>query len=67
MLAAAILVTEFLRDDFPLPQCGRREVFNLTAEATSGRHPRRWLTGCAETWFEENDPEGVAFEYDVSQ
>ena len=20
----------------------------------------------AETWFEENDPEGVAFEYDVS-
>jgi hypothetical protein len=21
----------------------------------------------AETWFEENDPEGVAFEYDVIQ
>jgi hypothetical protein len=23
------------------------------------------LKGAAETWFEENDPEGVAFEYDV--
>jgi hypothetical protein len=22
-------------------------------------------TDVAETWFEENDPEGVAFEYDV--
>ena len=22
-------------------------------------------TDAAETWFEENDPEGVAFEYDV--
>jgi hypothetical protein len=50
---------------FRLPQCARREVFTLTADATLGRHPRRWLIGCAETWFEENDPEGVAFEYDV--
>jgi hypothetical protein len=23
-------------------------------------------TDAAETWFEENDPEGVAFEYEVS-
>jgi hypothetical protein len=30
---------------------------------TSGCSPIRIV---AETWFEENDPEGVAFEYEVT-
>jgi hypothetical protein len=29
-------------------------------------HPKIFANAdAAETWFEENDPEGVAFEYDV--
>jgi hypothetical protein len=25
------------------------------------------ISNAAETWFEENDPEGVAFEYEVQE
>jgi hypothetical protein len=28
-------------------------------------HIKAFATVAAERWFEENDPEGVAFEYDV--
>ena len=28
-------------------------------------HIKVFTTDAAETWFEENDPEGVAFEYEV--
>jgi hypothetical protein len=39
---------------------------NTSAEAGDADHLKVFANAdAAETWFEENDPEGVAFEYEV--
>lgn len=38
---------------------------NTTKQVGNPEHVKVFTTTVAESWFEENDPEGVAFEYEV--
>jgi hypothetical protein len=39
---------------------------NTSKQVGDAEHPKVFANAdAAETWLEENDPEGVAFEYDV--
>jgi hypothetical protein len=38
---------------------------NTSKQVGEGPYQGVRKSGSAETWFEENDPEGVAFEYEV--
>jgi hypothetical protein len=43
-----------------------RQVFEHIHDAGRPQHVKVFATtDAAEKWFEENDPEGVAFEYEV--
>jgi len=45
---------------------GLRQVFEHSHDAGDPEHIKVFATmDAAEKWFEENDPEGVAFEYEV--
>jgi hypothetical protein len=38
---------------------------NTRKQVGDAEHVKVFATDAAEKWFEENDPEGVAFEYEV--
>jgi hypothetical protein len=48
------------------PTRGPTTVFNISKQASEPEYVKVFSNvDAAEKWFEENDPEGVAFEYEV--